>query len=130
MNASKCLIFSLFFAGLSIPPAAQTKSVVVEEIVARVNNEIITREDLDHAHASLESEAADACQKCSPEQLKEMIAGKEKDLLRDLIDQSLLTQRAKDQGINVDTEVIKRLDAIRQQYKLPDLDALEKEVTK
>jgi peptidyl-prolyl cis-trans isomerase SurA len=59
-----------------------------------------------------------------------MIAGKEKDLLRDLIDQSLLTQRAKDEGINVDTDVIKRLDAIRQQYKLPDLDALEKEVTK
>jgi peptidyl-prolyl cis-trans isomerase SurA len=41
-----------------------------------------------------------------------------------------LSQRAKDQGINVDTEVIKRLDAIRQQYKLPDLDALEKEVSK
>jgi peptidyl-prolyl cis-trans isomerase SurA len=130
MNASKCLIFSLVFASLGIPAAAQTKSTVVEEIVARVNNEIITREDLDHAHASLESEATDACQKCSPEQLKEMIAGKEKDLLRDLVDQSLLTQRAKDQGINVDTEVIKRLDAIRQQYKLPDLDALEKEVTK
>ncbi|HTC63995.1 MAG TPA: peptidylprolyl isomerase [Candidatus Saccharimonadales bacterium] len=130
MNASKCLIFSLVFASLSIPAAAQTKSTVVEEIVARVNNEIITREDLDRAHASLESEATDACQKCSPEQLKEMIAGKEKDLLRDLIDQSLLTQRAKDQGINVDTDVIKRLDAIRQQYKLPDLDALEKEVTK
>ncbi len=48
------------------------------------------------------------------------MAEKEKDLLRDLIDQSLLTQRAKDNGINVDTEVIKRLDAIRQQYKLPD----------
>lgn len=130
MNVSKCLIFSLFCASLGIPAGAQTKSTVVEEIVARVNNEIITREDLDHAHASLESEAADACPKCSPEELHATVAGKEKDLLRDLIDQSLLTQRAKDQGINVDTEVIKRLDSIRQQYKLPDLDALEKEVTK
>jgi peptidyl-prolyl cis-trans isomerase SurA len=130
MNLSKCLIFSLVFASLGISAAAQTKSTVVEEIVARVNNEIVTREDLDHAHGSLESEATDACQKCTPEELKGMIAGKEKDLLRDLIDQSLLTQRAKDKGINVDTEVIKRLDAIRQQYKLPDLDALEKEVTK
>lgn len=130
MNVSKCLIFSLFCASLSIPAAAQTKSTVVEEIVARVNNEIITREDLDHAHSSLEGEAADACQKCTPEQLNATVAEKEKDLLRDLIDQSLLTQRAKDQGINVDTELIKRLDAIRQQNKLPDLDALEKEVTK
>ncbi|HWF13848.1 MAG TPA: peptidylprolyl isomerase [Candidatus Acidoferrales bacterium] len=130
MNLSKCLIFLLVFASLGIPAGAQTKSTVVEEIVARVNNDIITREDLDHAHASLDSEAADACQKCTPDEVKAMIAGKEKDLLRDLIDQSLLTQRAKDQGINVDTEVIKRLDSIRQQYKLPDLDALEKEVTK
>ena len=47
------------------------------------------------------------------------MAAKEKNLLRDLIDQSLLVQRAKDSGINVDTDVIKRLDAIRQQYKLP-----------
>ena len=130
MNVSKCLIFSLFCASLSIPAAAQTKSTVVEEIVARVNNEIITREDLDHAHASLEGEAAEACPKCTPEELSATVAGKEKDLLRDLIDQSLLAQRAKDQGINVDTEVIKRLDSIRLQYKLPDLDALEKEVSK
>ena len=47
-----------------------------------------------------------------------------------MIDQSLLVQRAKDAGINVDAEVIKRLDAIRQQYKLPDMESLEKEVDK
>jgi peptidyl-prolyl cis-trans isomerase SurA len=130
MKPSKWLIFPLFFAGLSLSAAAQTKSTVVEEIVARVNNEIITREDLEHARAALQGEAREACAGCTPEQVRELVATKEKDLLRDLIDQSLLTQRAKDNGINVDTEVIKRLDAIRQQYKLPDLDALEKEVTK
>ncbi len=53
-----------------------------------------------------------------------------KNLLRDLIDQSLLVQRAKDDGINVDADVIKRLDAIRQQYKLPAMEALEAEVNK
>jgi peptidyl-prolyl cis-trans isomerase SurA len=58
------------------------------------------------------------------------VAEKDKDLLRDLIDQSLLTQRAKDQGINVDTDVIKRLDGIRQQNKLPSMEALEAEITK
>jgi peptidyl-prolyl cis-trans isomerase SurA len=57
-----------------------------------------------------------------------MVESKEKDLLRDLIDQSLLTQRAKDDGINVDADVIKRLDAIRLQNKLPDMDALEKAI--
>ena len=130
MKPSLWLIFPFLFAGLSVPAAAQTKSTVVEEIVARVNNEIITREDLEHARISLEGEARDACANCPAEQVRVQVAAKEKDLLRDLIDQSLLTQRAKDNGLNVDTEVIKRLDAIRQQYKLPTMEALEAEVTK
>jgi peptidyl-prolyl cis-trans isomerase SurA len=130
MKSSKWLIFLLFFAGLGISARAQTKSTVVEEIVARVNNEIITREDLEHARASLEGEIRDGCAKCTPEQVREQVGVKDKDLLRDLIDQSLLTQRAKDNGINVDAEVIKRLDAIRQQNKLPSMEALEAEVSK
>jgi peptidyl-prolyl cis-trans isomerase SurA len=130
MTASKWLIFPILFVSLGVSAAAQTKSTVVEEIVARVNNEIITREDLEKARTSLEGEARDACGNCAPEQVRAQVASKEKDLLRDLIDQSLLTQRAKDNGISVDAEVIKRLDAIRQQYKLPTMEALEAEVTK
>src|SRR4029077_6607677 len=118
------------FVGPDVCTRAQTKSTVVEEIVARVNNEIITREDLDRARKSLEGEVRDACTKCTPEQVRDQIAVKDKDLLRDLIDQSLLTQRAKDAGINVDAEVIKRLDSIRVQNKLPSMEALEAEVTK
>jgi peptidyl-prolyl cis-trans isomerase SurA len=128
MNQSKWLIISVFLAAGTV--AAQTKSVIVEEIVARVNNDVITREDLDHARKSVTSEVQDECQNCTPEQVRTQVEAKEKNLLRDLIDQSLLVQRAKDDNINVDGEVIKRLDAIRQQYKFPDMETLEKEVTK
>ena len=130
MKLAKWLIFPILFMGLAVSGRAQTKSVVVEEIVARVNNEIITREDLEKARASIEGEVRDGCPKCTPDQFRAEIEAKEKDLLRDLIDQSLLTQRAKDDGINVDTDVIKRLDAIRTQNKLPSMEALEAEVTK
>src|SRR6202140_4205374 len=130
MKPCKWLIFPLLFAGLGVSAFAQTKSVVVEEIVARVNNEIITREDLEKARAALQGEVRDACPNCTSEQFSAAVADKEKDLLRDLIDQSLLTQRAKDNGLNVDAEVIKRLDAIRQQNKLPSMEALEAEITK
>jgi len=132
MKPSNWLILLPLFAGLSISAAAQTptKSTVVEEIVARVNNDIITREDLEKSRTSMEQEVRDSCANCSPEQVRTQSEAKEKDLLRDLIDQSLLTQRAKDDGINVDTEVIKRLDAIRVQNKLPSMEALEQEVTK
>jgi len=128
MKYSKWLMISVFLAAGTV--AAQTKSVIVEEIVARVNNDVITREDLDRARKSLISEAQDECQNCTPEQVNTQVAAKEKNLLRDLIDQSLLVQRAKDDNINVDADVIKRLDAIRQQYKFPDMETLEKEVTK
>src|ERR1019366_1248874 len=128
MKPSKWLIFPLPFA--TIPLGAQSKSVVVEEIVARVNNDVITREDLAHARESMQNEVRDECTNCTPEQLQTQLAAKEKNLLRDLIDQSLLVQRAKDNNITVDTEVIKRLDAIRLQYKLPSMEALETEVNK
>ena len=128
MNQGKWLIIFVLFGAGNV--AAQTKSVIVEEIVARVNNDVITREDLEHARTSVTSEAHDECQNCTPEQLRTQTAAKEKNILRDLIDQSLLVQRAKDAKINVDGEVIKRLDAIRLQYKFPDMETLEKEVTK
>src|SRR5215469_13698350 len=130
MKLAKWLIFPVIFAGMCVPAGAQTKGTVVEEIVARVNNEIITREDLEHARTALESEARDSCANCSEDKIRTQVAEKDKDLLRDLIDQSLLTQRAKDDGINVDTELIKRLDAIRQQNKLATMEELEAEVTK
>jgi len=128
MKQSKWLLIPLFLAAGTL--CAQTKSVIVEEIVARVNNDVITREDLEHARQSLNSEVQDECQNCTPDQVRTQIAAKEKNLLRDLIDQSLLVQRAKDDNINVDADVIKRLDAIRINAKLPDMETLEKEVTK
>lgn len=129
MKSSKWLVLPVILCA-GVPVWAQTKSTVIEEIVARVNNEIITREDLDHARTSLVNEIRDACTSCTPQQVQEQIDAKGKDLLRDLIDQSLLVQRAKDDGLKVDAEVIKRLDAIRQQYKLGSMEELEAEVTK
>ncbi len=109
--------------------AAQSKGRVVEEILARVNNDIITRSDLEHAQAALEEEVRQDCRNCSPQQLQAMVAEKQKNLLRDLIDQSLLAQRAKDMGINVEPDVVKRLDQIRQQNNIPSMEELEKKMS-
>jgi peptidyl-prolyl cis-trans isomerase SurA len=112
------------------PAAEGANAKVVEEIIARVNNEIITRSDLDKARASAEDDAKQECQgKCTPEQLKADVEDRQKNTLRDLIDQSLLAQRGKDMGINVEPEVIKRLDQIRIQNKLDSMEDLEKAVT-
>src|SRR5713101_1301642 len=108
------------------PDAGKT----VEEIIARVNNEIITRTEYDKARQTAEEDAKQECQnRCTPEQLQTDIEDRQKHTLRDLVDQSLLVQRAKDMGVSVEPELIKRLDAIRTDNKLPSMEELEKAVS-
>src|SRR4029077_3949835 len=105
--------------------AAQTKSVVVEEVIARVNNEVITRSDLEHARTEMQQEAQQDCPKCTPEEINEKVAAEDKNVLRDLIDNSLLVQHGKDAGVNVEADVIKRLDDIRIQNNICSMEDLE-----
>ena len=103
---------------------------VVEEIIARVNNEIITKSEYDKALSQTEEDTRQDCKgKCTPEQLEAEIENRKKTALRDLVDQSLLAQRGKDLGISVETDVVKQLDQIRTQNNLKDLDELEKAVS-
>ena len=108
-----------FFLCLTAALSAQT---VVEEIVARVNNEIITTSDLKRSRDQVRAELR---QQGSGD-VNAQIAQKEKHLLRDLIDQQLLVQRGKDDGINAETEVIKRLDEIRKSMNLETMEDVEK----
>src|ERR1700682_5142036 len=95
-------------------PANPDSGKTVEEIIARVNNEIITRSEYDKARQTAEEDAKAECQnRCTPEKLKTDSDDREKHTLRDLIDQSLLVQRGKDMGISVEADVIKRFDSIR-----------------
>ncbi len=117
-------------AAPATPRPSNSTGKVVEEIIARVNNEIITGSELQRARASAEEDAQQECQnRCTPEQLKADVEERQKNALRDLIDQSLLVQRAKDMGVSVEPEVIKRLDQIRVQNKLDSMEALEKAVS-
>src|SRR5512137_463827 len=111
-------------------PAPGTNGKTVEEIIARVNNEIITRSEYEKAKNSAEEDAKQECgSKCTPEQLRAGIDERQKNVLRDLIDQSLLVQRGKDMGVSVEPEVIKKLDQIRIQNNLGSMEDLEKAVS-
>jgi peptidyl-prolyl cis-trans isomerase SurA len=111
--------------------AAAGEGKVVEEIVARVNNDIITTSELEKARTAAAEEAQQDCSgKCTQDQLQVAVEDRQKFALRDLIDQSLLAQRGKDMGISVEADVVKQLDDIRIKNNLPDMEALEKAVTK
>ena len=107
---------------------AQSKGVVVEQIVARVNNQIVTLSDYQRAQQELVQEVAQDCQGCSQDRIQTLAKDREKNLLRDMIDQQLLIERAKDMDISVEAELTKRLDEVRKQNKLATLEDLEKAV--
>jgi peptidyl-prolyl cis-trans isomerase SurA len=100
---------------------------IVERIIARVNNEIITQRQYDEEQAQLREKLA---QDYSGAELDAQVREQSKNLLRDLIDESLMVQKAKDEDINVDADLVKELDGYRKRANLATLDDLETEVEK
>ena len=92
----------------------------IEEIIARVNDQIITSSDYDRAMQELDQEERQ--HGATMQQMSEAHKG----LLRNLIDQQLWLSKGKELGVTGETELINRLNEIRKQYNLPSLEALQK----
>jgi parvulin-like peptidyl-prolyl isomerase len=105
---------SCVFCALSLVAA----DTVVEEIVAKCNGDIVTRGDLDRSRRELMETMRESG--LVGDELEKQLAAREKDLLRDRIDQLVLAQKAKDLNINVDSEVTKQLAGIQSDSKLAD----------
>jgi peptidyl-prolyl cis-trans isomerase SurA len=103
-------------------PSCLSADTVVEEIVARVNNQIITRSQYQHEQQQLKDEA----QQQDPTHADQIAAEGAKDVLRGLIDRELLLAKGKDLDMNADAQVIKKLDELRKQMKLDSMEDLEK----
>jgi len=99
---------------------------IVDEIIARVNDQIITRSDMEKAKATQLEELKQRY----PSDWQSHVTKAQADTLRDLVDQQLLLERGKDLGITGDTELVKRLNQMRQQMGLASIDDLEAEAKK
>jgi len=105
---------------------ALASAQVVEEIITRVNDQIITKSELARSKDQLRDEAKQQ----DANNADKLYGDKEKDVLRDLIDQQLLLEKGKDLGISGDTDLIKQLDQMRKSMNLDSMEALEKEAEK
>jgi peptidyl-prolyl cis-trans isomerase SurA len=114
--------FLLAAACVVLLPTLLSADAVIEEIIARVNNEIVTRTEFIRSRDQLKQEI----QQQEPAGADRIFAEKQRDVLRDLIDHQLLIQKGKDLGITGDTELIKRLDEMRKQMNLGSMEELEK----
>ena len=94
--------------------------MIVEDIIARVNDQIISRSDYERALKELDTEGRQ--RGLTMQQLSEQ----HRDLLRNLIDQQLWLSKGKELGINGETELINRLNELRKQYNLATMEDLEK----
>src|ERR1035437_1050790 len=101
-------------------PESPYGGTTVEDIIARVTDQIITRSDYDRAMKELDAEARQ--HGASMQETSEA----HKDLLRNLIDQQLWLSKGKELGINGETQLVNRLNDIRKQYNLETLEDLEK----
>lgn len=123
MKLMRICAFALCLAWFAAPVAPAADPVLVEQIIAKVNGDIITRTELDRELQQVE--AGLRARGATPEQIQKEVEARQPDLLRDRIDSLLLIQRGRDLNINVDQDVSKYLGQIQSQNKIADPDKFQ-----
>jgi peptidyl-prolyl cis-trans isomerase SurA len=118
--------FSFITAALLIVAAVAYADNIVDEIVARVNDQIITRSEFERSKQSRLQELKQQF----PGDWQTRWAGMEKDVLREMVDEQLLLEKGKELGITGETETVKQLNKMREELNLPSMQALEDEAKK
>jgi peptidyl-prolyl cis-trans isomerase SurA len=94
------------------------ETVVIEQIVAKVNGEIITRSEIERMKKGMVDEMK--ARGASAKEIEEALKERDKDFLREKIDAMLLAQKGKDLSINLDAEVTKYVANLQRQSKIAD----------
>ena len=114
---------SLLFLGLAGGALFAADVHLVEEIITKVNGDIVTRSELDRSRKQMGAELQTRGVK--GDALTQAMQEREKDILRDRIDQLLLVQKANLLSINVDSELSKYMADIQLQNKITDSEKFQ-----
>jgi len=101
--------------------------VTVQQIVAKVNGDIITTADLSRARKQMIDEMK--ARKVSAAEIDMTLATADKNILRDKIDSILLASKGKELNISVDSEISKYIADLMVRTKLANQEDLAKMVT-
>ena len=120
----KSVITALVAAALLVTAAPAASVLIVEEIIAKVNGDIVTRSEYERVLGDGLAEIER--NKEMPEQQKaQRKADQERNALRDLIDQRLLIQRGKDLSISVEAQVLRQRDQLMKDFKLTTVEEFD-----
>jgi len=111
-------------AGLAAFTVASLADVVtIEQIIAKVNGEIITNVDLDHDRADLEKQLK--ANGLTGQRLEDALKTEVPNLLRNKIDNLLLVQKGKEMELKVDPDVNKYIADLTRQTGVTDPQKFE-----
>ncbi len=114
---------ALILPGLFIFLFSLQAGSIFEEIVARVNSDVITKSEYDKNQEMVKQQLR---KNLKGNEYDQTVEKYEKEILRNMIDEALLVQKANELSLTADSTVIKTLDDIRRDNNLPDLEALDK----
>jgi peptidyl-prolyl cis-trans isomerase SurA len=114
---------ALILPGLFIFLFSLQAGSIFEEIVARVNSDVITKSEYDKNQEMVKQQLR---KNLKGNEYDQTVEKYEKEILRNMIDEALLVQKANELSLTADSTVIKTLDDIRRDNNLSDLEALDK----
>lgn len=123
------MLLSLAFAG-SPAFAQETEQKVIDEVVAQVNDGVITLSRVKRESKTIvDSYVQDGKKR---DEAQKLVDEKQGELIANLINEELLMQKAKDMGLDTDVEatINQRLVELMKQNNLKTLDALYAEMQK
>lgn len=93
---------------------------VVDQIVAKVNGDIVSEDEIERLSRELMQELKGSG--AAGDQLANEYSKRQKDVLRDRIDELLLVQKGKELNINVDSDLTKYMTNLQRQAGISDTD--------
>jgi peptidyl-prolyl cis-trans isomerase SurA len=103
---------------------AADNNPVLEEIVAKVNGDIVTRGEIERTRRNIESELRSS-QNLTGVRLQTAVQERDKDILRERIDQLLLVQKGKEMSVNVDSELSRYMADLQRKFNIADPDKFQ-----
>lgn len=113
-----------------VSPAQETQERVVDEVIAQVNESVITLSKVKREEkVIIESSVAENQKR---EDVEKMVHEKRGEIIANLIHEELMVQKAKEIGLEseVEASVNRRFLEVMKQYNLKSLDALYQEMEK
>jgi parvulin-like peptidyl-prolyl isomerase len=121
----KSIVTAIAAAVLLAGAAPAASVLIVEEIIAKVNGDIVARSEYERVlHDGLVE--IDRNKEMTEPQKSQRKAEQERNALRDLIDQRLLIQRGKDLSISVEAQVLRQRDQLMKDFKMTTVEEFDR----